>query len=241
MLDTTRSIETPEGVTLDLAPAGPVIRAQAWLWDFLIRAVLYIVYGVGCAFLGKTGLGVWSILVFLTEWFYPVVFEVLGHGRTPGKRVAGLRVMMEDGAPVTWSASLARNFLLAADFMPLFYGAGLLSMLLTRDSRRLGDLAAGTVVVHAEPPPPPRRLPKGEIELPRTRLLLEEQRAVVAFAERLPTFSPQRAEELAALAEPVTGSAGPEGVDRLLDFARGLVGRREERAAPSPAEGQGAP
>jgi uncharacterized RDD family membrane protein YckC len=240
MLDTTRSIETPEGVTLDLAPAGPVIRAQAWLWDFLIRSVLYIVFGVGCAFLGRTGLGVWMILVFFTEWFYPVAFEVLGQGRTPGKRVAGLRVMMDDGAPVTWSASLARNFLLAADILPLFYFFGLLSMLLTRDAKRLGDLAAGTVVVHAEPPLPPRRLPKGEIELPRTRLALEEQRAVVAFAERLPTFSPQRAEELAALAEPVTGTAGPEGVNRLLHFARGLVGRREERAAPAP-EGKGAP
>jgi uncharacterized RDD family membrane protein YckC len=231
MLDTTRAIETPEGVTLDLAPAGPVLRAQAWLWDFLIRAVLYIVYGVGCAFLGRTGLGVWSILMFLTEWFYPVLFEVLGDGRTPGKRVAGLRVLMDDGAPVTWSASVARNFLLAADFMPLFYGFGLLSMLLTRDCKRLGDLAAGTVVVHADPPLPPRRLPRGDIELPRVRLTLEEQRAVVAFAERLPTFSPQRAEELAALAAPVTGTAGPEGVNRLLDFARGLLGRREDRPA----------
>lgn len=229
MLDTTRAIETPEGVTLDLAPAGPVIRAQAWLWDFLLRAVLYIVYGIGCAFLGRMGLGVWSILAFLTEWFYPVLFEVLGGGRTPGKRVAGLRVLMDDGAPVSWSASLARNFLLSADFLPLFYGFGLLSMLLNRDFKRLGDLAAGTVVVHAEPPPPPRRLPRGEIELPHLRLTLDEQRAVVAFAERAPTFSPQRAEELAGLAAPLTGQAGPAGVVRLLAFARGLLGRREDR------------
>ncbi len=238
MLDTTRSIETPEGVTLDLAPAGPVIRAQAWLWDFLIRAVLYIVYGVGCAFLGNTGFGVWSILVVLTEWFYPVAFEVLGNGRTPGKRVAGLRVIMDDGAPVTWSASLARNFLLTADMLPLFYFSGLLSMLLTRDAKRLGDLAAGTVVVHAEPPPPPRRLPKGDIELPRTRLTLEEQRAVVAFAERQSTFSPQRAEELADLAEGLTRAPGPDGVQRLMAFARGLLGRREPREGSG--EGTGA-
>lgn len=235
MLDTTRSIETPEGVTLDLAPAGPVIRAQAWLWDFLLRAVLYIVMGIGCAFLGRMGLGVFSILLFITEWFYPVLFEVLGGGRTPGKRVAGLRVIMDDGAPVSWSASLARNFLLAADFMPFLYGFGLVSMLLDRDFKRLGDLAAGTVVVHAETPPPPRRLPRGEIEMPATALSLDEQRAVVAYAERLPTFSPQRAEELAALVEPLTGTEGPESVVRLMAFARGLLGRREDR----PGAGEG--
>jgi uncharacterized RDD family membrane protein YckC len=234
MLDTTRAIETPEGVTLDLAPAGPVIRAQAWLWDFLLRLVLYIVLGIACAFLGKMGLGVFSILLFVTEWFYPVLFEVLGGGRTPGKRVAGLRVLMDDGAPVSWSASLARNFLLSADFLPLFYGFGLLSMLLNRDFKRLGDLAAGTVVVHAEPPPPPRRLPRGEIDLPLARLTLDEQRAVVAFAERVPTFSPQRAEELAALAAPLTGEAGAAGVNRLLAFARGLLGRREDRPQAGP-------
>ncbi|MBK8725038.1 MAG: RDD family protein [Holophagaceae bacterium] len=245
MLDTTRAIETPEGVTLDLAPAGPVIRAQAWLWDFLLRLMLYMVFGIGCAFLGRMGVGVFSILAFLTEWFYPVLFEVLGGGRTPGKRVAGLQVLMDDGAPVSWSASLARNFLLTADFLPLLYGFGLLSMLLNRDFKRLGDLAAGTVVVHAEPPPPARRLSRGEVALPRARLTLDEQRAVVSFAERLPTFSPQRAEELAGLAEPVTEAAGPEGVARLLTFARGFLGRREDRPQAQPGEaiqeGQGLP
>jgi uncharacterized RDD family membrane protein YckC len=205
--------------------------------DFLVRGVLYFFAGIGCAFLGRTGIGVFLILMFLTEWFYPVLFEVLGGGATPGKRVAGLRVLMDDGAPVSWSASVARNFLLTADFMPLFYGFGLLSMLLNRDFKRLGDLAAGTVVVHAEPPPPPRRLPRGVIEPPPARLTLDEQRAIVAFAERLPTFSRQRAEELATLAAPLTGAGGPESVSRLMAFALGLVGRREDRPA---AVGEGA-
>jgi hypothetical protein len=113
-------------------------------------------------------------------------------------------------------------------------------MLLNRDFKRLGDLAAGTVVVHAEPPPPPRRLPRGEVELPPARLTLDEQRAVVSFAERLPTFSPQRAEELATLAAPLTGTAGPASVLRLTAFALGLLGRRDHPNAVQ-GEGPGAP
>src|SRR5207237_6321991 len=86
---------------------------------------------------------------FLVEWLYPVLFEVLWTGASPGKRVVGLKVVMDNGLPVTAAASLARNILRAADFLPFFYGSAVICVLWRQDSKRLGDLAAGTMVVSA--------------------------------------------------------------------------------------------
>lgn len=225
MLDTARPIETPEGITLDLRIAGPVPRAQAWLIDVLIRAAAYLVLGIGFSFLGRAGMGLFFICMFLVEWFYPVICEVFWSGQTPGKKASGLRVLLDDGSPVTWSASLTRNLLLTVDFLPFLYGFGLLSMLLSRDFKRLGDLAAGTVVVHVRKGGPRVRHFDAEPLPPPCPLSLEDQRAIISFGERAGTFSPQRAEELATLAEPLTGFNGAEGVKKLAGMARALVGR----------------
>jgi len=147
LLDTARAVETPEGVTIDLRVAGPVPRALAFAIDFGIRALVYLGLAVGLATLGRFGTGVLLIAFFGLEWFYPVLFEVYGQGATPGKRMLGLRVVHDDGVPVGWSGAMIRNLLRAVDFLPFFYGCGLVSMLLTRDFKRLGDLAARTVVV----------------------------------------------------------------------------------------------
>lgn len=225
MLDTARPIETPEGITLDLRIAGPVARAQAWLVDVLIRTLVYLALGIGFSFLGRAGMGLFFICMFLVEWFYPVLCEVFWSGQTPGKKTTGLRVLLDDGSPVTWSASLARNLLLTVDFLPFLYGFGLISMLLSRDFKRLGDLAAGTVVVHVRKGSPRLRHFDAESLPPPCPLSLEDQRAIISFGERAGTFSPQRAEELASLAEPLTGFQGAEGVRRLAGMARALVGR----------------
>jgi uncharacterized RDD family membrane protein YckC len=227
MLDTRRTVETPEGVDLDLALAGPAARVLAWGLDALIRGVAYIGLLIPLSMLGDAGAGVFLLSMFVGEWFYPVLFEVKGNGATPGKRALGLLVMHDDGTPVGWSASLLRNLLRAADFLPLAYGCGIASMLLRRDCKRLGDLAAGTVVVHwQEREPPPAELPRAEPLLPPVPLAADEQRALVAFAQRLPTWSEGRAQELAAIAAPLTGAAGREGVRRLLGMAAWVLGRR---------------
>ncbi len=96
--------------------------------------------------------GSYLIGLFALLWFYPVYFEVRAHGQTPGKRFMGLRVLQENGTPVGWSASVLRNFLLVADFLPVLYLAALISMISDSSFRRLGDLAAGTLVVYADPP-----------------------------------------------------------------------------------------
>src|SRR4030065_1176749 len=90
MLDTYREIETPEGVELQLRPAGPIIRAMAWLVDGCLRIAIYTVAGIVLQILGRFGMGIFLIIVFIAEWFYPVLFEIYWRGETPGNRWLGL-------------------------------------------------------------------------------------------------------------------------------------------------------
>ena len=80
-IDTLYSVNTPEGIALKLAPAGPVLRFYAWLVDTLIRTTVIIAIAMVLGFMGKTGSGITLILVFLIEWFYPVYFELFHQGK----------------------------------------------------------------------------------------------------------------------------------------------------------------
>ena len=231
MIDTLCAQETPEGVELEFSPAGPAPRALAWIVDAAIRFIVYLALASALHGLGQLGTGVLLVGLFLLEWFYPVGFEVLGRGQTPGKRLLGLRVLRADGAPVGWSRSTVRSLVAFADFLPFGFAAGLVAMGLGRWNQRLGDLAAGTLVVHVEPRPLalPRVTgatdpaePAEPLPLPLT---LPEQRAIIRFAERAPALTPERARELAELLEPLTGARGDEGVRRLQALARSLRGQ----------------
>ena len=230
MLDTYRPVETPEGVEIGLRVAGPVPRLLAAAVDLAIRMGVYFVLIFPASLLGDGGVGLLLVAMFLMEWFYPVLFEVRRGGATPGKRRLGLLVLHRDGTPVGWMASIVRNLVRFADFLPAAYGFGIASMLIDRDFRRLGDLAAGTVVVHREPEMAGYRVPVGPPVRPSVPLDLDEQRAVLDYAERLGTWSEARAAELAGLATPLTGIAqsevGNEGVKNLLGIANWLLGRR---------------
>jgi hypothetical protein len=128
---------------------------------------------------------------------------------------------------VRWPAALARNLLRAIDFLPLFYGIGLVAMLMNRDFKRLGDLAAGTIVVYREAKPRGFHVPDGAPLAPPVALTLAEQRAILDFAERAPGLTPERAEELAAIPRGLVGAAsGPAATERLIRIANFLVGRR---------------
>ena len=146
-LDTLTSAETPEGIALALRPAGVVARAGAFAVDLLIRGALMLVVSMVLTPLGRFGSGLALIRWFALEWFYPVLFELLPGGATPGKRALGLRVSMDSGLPITPAASLLRNLLRTADFLPFAYGLGLATLLMRSDFKRLGDIAAGTIVV----------------------------------------------------------------------------------------------
>ena len=226
MLDTAYAIQTPEGVGLELSAAGVVVRFLAWTVDFCIRVVIYMVTAMVFGGLGDFGMGLFLVLLFLIEWFYPVLFEVFNQGQTPGKRAFRIRVLQDDGIPVAWSTSLIRNLLRAVDFLPVAYAFGLVSMLLNRDFKRLGDMAAGTVVVYVDRSREAGDLPDTRSIPPPTRLRLAEQRAVLNFAERVSGLSQERAEELADIAQPLTGCRGEAGKRRLVEYANWLQGRR---------------
>ena len=144
-------IATPEGVELDLALAGLGSRFLAAMLDTLLQFVLWIAPLVALGTAGESlgGWGeaftlVWTFLVWLG--YYPI-FEALGHGRTLGKRAAGIRVVREHGGSIGFVTSAVRNLIRIIDFLPIFYGVGVVAILVTPRSQRLGDLAAGTYVV----------------------------------------------------------------------------------------------
>jgi uncharacterized RDD family membrane protein YckC len=241
-LDTVRRVATPEGCELNLRLAGPVVRSLAWLADFLIRLVIFIAAAMLLARFGKMGWGMAMLIGFLLEWLYPVVFEVLWRGATPGKKIAKLVVLHDDGTPVGWGAAFARNTLRFVDFLPLGYACGLATMWLNRDGKRLGDLLAGTVVVYAsEVPRPTVSDSYFEVEPPPFPLNLAEQRALLEYRQRAPLLTEARADELAGLALPLTQGLAPEAArQRLFRIANTLLGRRGERVDPALAPRQGA-
>lgn len=226
MLDTRRAIETPEGVELGLRVAGPAVRAMAWLIDLLIRGAIVIGLSMVLTPLGRFGIGLLLILAFLIEWFYFVLFEVYRNGATPGKRSMGIRAVHDDGTPIAWAASMVRNLLRVVDFMPMLYTFGLVAMMLNGSFKRLGDLAGGTLVVYADRLTDAPALPPAEPVPPPLALSSAEQHALVRFAERVATLTPERAEELADILGPVSGTRGEAGIRRLLGYASYLVGRR---------------
>jgi len=225
-LDTLVRVETPEGITLTLRTAGVVARCHAFLIDAVIRAGMLIVAGLLVGRIEGFGFGLFLVLMFLVEWFYPVAFELSARAATPGKRALGLRVLMDDGMPVTVTASLLRNLLRAVDFMPFGYAFGGLAMLLRHDFKRLGDIVAGTVVVHDESVALHGTPAAAEPVPPAHPLTAAQQTAIVDWALRTPRLTAARADELAELAaavlRPGPGRAGP----RLLALAHWALGER---------------
>jgi uncharacterized RDD family membrane protein YckC len=234
-LDTLQSVELAEGVEIRLRIAGPMPRAGAYLVDFFIR-VLMLLSGVilclvtGIAFGERVANGLMLLAWFLLDWLYPVVFEAGRRGATPGKRIMGLRVVQASGSPVTFGQAVVRNFLRFIDSMPLYtYAFGMVSCLASARFQRLGDLAAGTVVVYDRMPPQPfiadtELVPP--LPLP-VALTADETRALGLFMERTGLWSHARRIEIANHASDLTGAMGQEGVNRLLGMARWV---REKRS-----------
>ncbi len=185
--------------------------------------------GIGFLRLGGIGTAIVIILLFALEWFYPVFFELSRSGASPGKRMFGLRVVMDNGLPITPGASLTRNLLRFADFLPALFGFAIVSMLLRKDCKRLGDIAASTLVVHDKRPSTKIELFEVTPIAPARALSPEDQSAVIALASRAPTLTGERLDELAALAAAVSGDegrSGPEVTRRVLGVALWLLGRR---------------
>jgi uncharacterized RDD family membrane protein YckC len=230
-LDTVRRVATPEGCEIGLRVAGPVTRARAWLFDFFLRMIAWMLLGIVAGYIGRLGSGVFMVGAFLIEWFYPILFEVYMRGQTPGKRACGLVVLHDDGRPVGWQASFLRNTVRFVDFLPFLYATGFVVTLLNADGKRLGDLAAGTVVAHIDSQNGKNGLEQipGDLgaEPPPVPITAEEQRAVIEYGRRAGQLTDERTAELAEIAAPLIGDLPPEQARlRLLRIANFLLGSR---------------
>jgi uncharacterized RDD family membrane protein YckC len=165
-MDDQLVVSTPEQVAFGYEVAGIGSRFLAALVDLTIIIVLYLliqVLALTTRLVGEVtteaGTSISStfaffltILAFLVLWGYYVLFETVWQGQTPGKRLAGLRVLRENGGPVGFWDALIRNLVRLLDFLPLAYGIGVATMFANSRARRLGDYAAGTVVVREGAP-----------------------------------------------------------------------------------------
>ena len=146
-------IETPEAVSFGYDVAGIGSRFMAALVDTLLIGVLQaVVLGLTIAALSSAQGGPWiaaglGLLAFALLWGYYLLFEMIWNGQSPGKRWVGLRVIKESGAPISFVDSAIRNLVRLVDFLPMYYGVGVIVMFLNDQARRLGDFAAGTLVV----------------------------------------------------------------------------------------------
>src|SRR5215211_4628553 len=158
--DETIVIQTPENIAFGYQVAGIGSRFLATLLDTIVVGLLQVVIILVLALVIKAVggdasldlLSAWLLAIFgvvmsLFYWGYYVFFEMLWNGQSPGKRWVGLRVIRADGTPITLSESLIRNLARLVDFLPAAYGIGIITMFIDKQSRRLGDLAAGTLVV----------------------------------------------------------------------------------------------
>ena len=154
------AIETPEHLVLELELAGVGSRIAAAACDAVLLSVAYMALGIGVATLQTRTAppGPWSTLLavlvvlaaFLVFWCYFLLFEALNHGRTPGKRLMGIRVVMDTGHPITFAAAAVRNLISIVDALP-FGMVGLAFVLFHPQNKRLGDIVAGTVVARDRP------------------------------------------------------------------------------------------
>jgi len=234
-LDTLQAVELAEGVEIRLRIAGPMLRLAAYALDGVIKGLAMAVIALAMGFAGlalgdRVVLGVMALIAFFTEWFYPMVFEAGRRGATPGKRIVGLRVVQVTGSPITVGQAFVRNILRWIDSMPLFtYGFGMVSCLATRRFQRLGDLAAGTVVIYDRQPALPVLAappPIAAVPLP-VGLTADETRALVLFRERAGLWSVGRREEIADQAEALSGATGAAGVSRLMAMAHWVQEKKQ--------------
>ena len=152
------SIDTPELVAIEMPLAGIGSRFIALLVDYLIWFAGLLLLGLLVTFLipnieafskisAQWATAIYIFIIFLLNWGYFTLFEAFWNGRTPGKRVARIRVIQRSGRAIGLFESMARNLVRYVDQVPFFYGVGVIAMFVTKQHQRLGDLAAGTLVV----------------------------------------------------------------------------------------------
>jgi uncharacterized RDD family membrane protein YckC len=155
------TIETPEQTAIEFPLAGIGSRFLAIAIDLLLRVAFLTVLGIIVGLFGLGGMlsnmrWQWTIAALIIAYFfletgYFAFFEVIWNGQTPGKRWTHLRVIKDSGRAVGVPDAILRNLMRIIDYLPSFYGVGVVTILISGENKRLGDYAAGTVVVHEKP------------------------------------------------------------------------------------------
>jgi uncharacterized RDD family membrane protein YckC len=227
------NIDTPELVAIEMPLAGIGSRFIALLIDTLIWAAGLIVLGLVLwafkpalqAFSNLSyqwTVAVFTITIFLLNWGYFTLFEAFWHGRTPGKRVARIRVIQQSGRAIGIFESMARNFIRYVDQIPFFYAVGVIAVFATRQHQRLGDLAAGTLVVRDREQETPLWADTG---------VPADRSSSVGWGTGIRTFTAPALSQPAALPEPhVSVALSSSGIARLsatdLEVLEGFFARR---------------
>ena len=231
--DTISSVISPEAVEIELRPAGVWVRTRAFLLDWVIRVILSIVAFFVLSILAELSNGVanglFYIAIILIYWLYPVLFEVFWHGQTPAKRVFGLRVVQDNGTPVSFTQSLIRNLMRTADILPIFYGLGMSVMLLHPQFKRLGDILSGCLVIYTDEPKIKinKQVFVGVKAIaPPIALTRDERLSLILFMERLPHLSVARQQELADELLRHSDIPANESIETLKSWAKFLISDR---------------
>lgn len=252
-------VETPEQIDFAFEVAGIGPRIAAYLLDLVIRVVaifivsLFVVFITGGA---PFGLGVIVVLLFVVEWGYFTLIEWRNDGVTPGKKALGLRVVRTNGVSLDLYRSAMRNLLRAADgFPPLFafielfpfpsYAVAIFVIFVTGTGRRLGDLAADTMVVIEDrarldklPPLPANAVQLSSHAIAAAGVTAKDMAHIDAFFRRRRFFSPQRSRELAEiLAKPMSLQLGVTYEEPEAFLAGVLLGGHDERSSYTGIEG----
>jgi uncharacterized RDD family membrane protein YckC len=201
--DTTLSAQTPEGIDFTIYPAGISARLCAYAIDlsicYLIIIAAEIIFG---SLRSESGFWFVLLLMFAIDWFFHVFFEVFFQGQSPGKKLLGLRVIQSDGAPVQARCSFLRNALRFADTYLMLYQIAFCTMLFSKGFRRIGDHAAGTLVVYTSLSRAPLKFrlqapeSKHEALNPPRPLSFGEKQALISFARRYPLLGNARGNEI---------------------------------------------
>lgn len=148
-------VRTPEGVVFTFPLAGPVVRCMAWVVDSIAVSAATSILGFALVWLAWISvdltIGLLTVAFFAVSTGYNMVFEYVWRGQTPGKRLMRLRVVDAGGMPLTLGQIILRNLVRVVDELPLIYLVGGSAMMVSRHAQRLGDLAAGTIVVRHRP------------------------------------------------------------------------------------------
>lgn len=207
-LDDRQTIQTAEGLDLDLTLAGLGSRMLASLLDVVIVGAVLLVLALGAGAIIGSGVdaqlvsGLASVGISMLVLGYFVGFEAFNEGRTLGKRSMGIRVVTTDGDSIGFLAAFLRNLLRLVDFLPSFFIVGSVSILTTKTNQRLGDLVANTIVIRERlPAVDPGGFEQLDLSLPRwdvTRVTEADINLIRRFAVRRRALPDDRVERLAA-------------------------------------------